>query len=137
MKTSKIVLMLLMSMLCFGCEKEDKSSPEPKIRWESRITTTYNYSSGVLSGFTTYRHFTVNNNESGDITISASTDKSNKSCVYNVEPEKDYKLIIKSSISNPYGSSILTVSSSSSSSWTINFKDWEVMVSAISINIVN
>lgn len=138
MKDSKMILVLLMSLFFLDCEKEEESCSGPEISWGSKVTTTYSYSSGVLSGFTTFRSFTVSNNEVGEIKITAATDKSEKSCTYNVEPDKDYKTIIKSRISNPYGSSVLTVSSSSAfQPWSVNFKDWEVTVYSVSITVIN
>lgn len=114
------------------CEKEEDSISGPQILWATKITTTYSYSGGTLSGFNTYKEFSVINNKSGEIKIKASTGKSEKSCVYNVEPGESYEVVIGTRIINSTGTSELTVSSpNASESFSVNFNDREVTVSSV------
>jgi len=56
-----LVTIFLLFLSVVGCEREEASISGPQILWETKITTTYSYSGGALSGFNTYKEFSVIN----------------------------------------------------------------------------
>lgn len=91
------VLTLIMLTGCTSCEKY---SDGPEIAWLTGTYISYNYRSGVLSGFTANIKFEVIDNTSGEIEMTAKYEGQGKSCTGLVEPGKIYKAVVVCGISS-------------------------------------
>lgn len=98
MKFIKGILLIALLFLVTGCPDPFEDGPE--ITWLSGTYITYNYRSGVLSGFTANIKFEVIDNTSGDIQMTAEYEGQGKSCTGFVEPGKVYKAVIVCGISS-------------------------------------
>jgi hypothetical protein len=86
------ILLIFISLTpCTSCEKY---ADGPEIEWLSGTYITYNYRSGVLSGFTANIKFEVIDNASGEIEMTAEYEGQGKSCTGFVEPGKEYKVVV-------------------------------------------
>ena len=119
------VSVLLLTLFNTCKEKKDDIGPVqgPVVEWISGgTTTTYSYSSGVLSGYYFFRRFKVLK-ESGEVTIHVQLVNNSATRVtgtFQVEKDKQYGLKVKgsksgSTLSNP-GGTCLTVEFSSPNS---------------------
>lgn len=89
---SLLPLFVLIYLAAFtSCEKY---ADGPEIEWMSGTYITYNYRSGVLSGFTANIKFEVIDNTSGEIEMTAEYEGQGKSCTGFVEPGKEYKVVV-------------------------------------------
>ena len=80
-----------------SCESYDNG---PEIEWLTGTTITYNYRSGVLSGFTANVKFHVIDGTSGEIKMTAEYDGEGKSCTEYVVPDQEYKVVVVCGISS-------------------------------------
>ena len=95
---SLLPLFVLIYLAAFtSCEKY---ADGPEIEWLTGTYLTYNYSHGVLSGFTANIKFEVIDNTSGEIQMTAEYEGQGKSCTGFVEPEKVYKVVVVCGISS-------------------------------------
>lgn len=94
------LLVFLIFLTLTGCQSCEKYSDGPEIAWLTGSSITYNYRSGVLSGFTAHIKFTVIDDTSGDIQITAKYNDQGKSCTAFVEPGKEYKAVVVCGISS-------------------------------------
>lgn len=101
-----LISLLLLTMTGFlSCEKYSNG---PEIDWIFGTTITYNYSSGVLAGFTAYVKFEVIDGSSGDIKMTAEYDGEGKSCTAFVRPGSTYKAVVVCGISStPKNSAVI------------------------------
>lgn len=122
---SKRIFIIFLFILTFICCEVDKLGPGPEIEWISGdTTTTFQYSSGVLSGYSFYRSFNVVNN-SGEISIEVQVMGENDTKVsgtFDVESDRQYSIKVTGSIkgrrlSSP-GLNCLSVSFNSPNSLT-------------------
>lgn len=131
-----VLLLFVILFVLAGCKKddEDEVKPEPLIEWAQATTTRYIYSGGVLAEFQIVKDFYIINNASGEISVTASTGSSSKTEQFQVIYTSDYKIVISCPVSEPRGSSTLTVSSpNASKSFGINFTDCVVSVSSVKL----
>ncbi len=124
MKNRNLLIMFLFIFLFLGCDKNSVSSKKSdiEINWLSKNITTYNYSGGVLSGFTWYIEFEVISG-SGEITLNIAVtqgDGNTESFSRNVEDNLTYTVKIEVSnggqINCSQGSVISKIEVSSASS---------------------
>lgn len=94
------LLVLIIFISLTGCDSCEKYSDGPEIAWLTGTYITYNYRSGVLSGFTANVKFEVIDNTSGEIQMTAEYEGQGKSCTGLVEPGKVYKAVIVCGISS-------------------------------------
>ncbi|NOZ46426.1 MAG: hypothetical protein GXO79_06550 [Chlorobi bacterium] len=118
-----LLLFLCFLFFTFCSDDTNKNNiTEPEIEWiAGGTTTTFSYSSGVVSGFTFHRQF--NALASGDVNIDVQVKGDNETKVsgnYSIETGKKYNVSISASksgsqLSNP-GSTCLTIEFSSPNS---------------------
>jgi len=94
------LFILLIFISLTGCTSCEKYSDGPEIAWLSGTYITYNYRSGVLSGFTANIKFEVIDDTSGEIQMTAEYEDQGQSCTGYVEPGKVYKAVIVCGISS-------------------------------------
>jgi len=93
------LLILLIFISLTACTSCEKYADGPEIGWLTGSYITYNYRSGVLSGFTAHIKFEVIDNTSGEIEITAEYEGQAKSCTGFVESGKEYKAVVVCGIS--------------------------------------
>lgn len=94
------LLVFLIFLSLTGCEECGGYSDGPEIAWLTGSSITYNYRSGVITGFTAHIRFEVIDGTSGDIQITAKYYDQGKSCTAFVEPGKEYKAVVVCGISS-------------------------------------
>ena len=94
------LLVFLIFLSLTGCEECGGYSNGPEIAWLTYSSLTYNYRSGVITGFTAHIRFEVIDGTSGDIQMTAKYNSQGKSCTAFVETGKQYEALVVCGISS-------------------------------------
>jgi hypothetical protein len=94
------LLVCLIFLMLTGCDSCEKYSNGPEIAWMDYSYISYNYRSGVITGFTAHVRFEVIDGTSGDIQMTAKYGDQGKSCTAFVETGKEYEAAIVCGISS-------------------------------------
>jgi hypothetical protein len=97
LKIIRGILLIALLFLVTGCPDPFEDGPE--IAWLDNSYISYNYSHGVLSGFTAHIKFEVIDGTSGDIKMTAKYGDQGKSCTAFVETGKEYEALVVCGIS--------------------------------------
>ncbi len=128
------LLLSLLLLVMIGFTSCEPYSNGPEIGWVTGTNITYNYRSGVLSGFTANIKFEVIDGTSGDIKMTAEYDGKGKSCTAFVTSGKEYKVVVVCGISStPKSGAVIVDCPTVSEPYKIN-TDVKTGVSSISIN---